>query len=56
MPSMKDFNKDTSVDRHANQRDKKRERRQTNKLMRGNRSVFEIQKAIEKRGREARER
>lgn len=40
-------------DRHASQRDKKREKRVIDRLMRGNRSVFEIQKAIVKRGKKA---
>lgn len=46
--------KSTTTDRHANARDRKAKRAKTNKVMRGNRSVFEIQKAIVKRGREAR--
>lgn len=41
------------TDRHANARDRKRKRAIEKKAMRGNRSVFEIQKAIVKRSREA---
>ena len=47
--------KSTTTDRHANARDRKRERAKEAKVMRGNRSVFEIQKAIVKRGRKARQ-
>ena len=53
---MKSIGGEGGYDRHANQRDRKRDKRQRDKLMRGNRSVFEIQKAIVKRGREAREK
>lgn len=52
MAGMKDYNR-ADGDRHANQRDKKRDKRMQQRLMRGNRSVFEIQKAIVKRGKEA---
>lgn len=36
-------------DKHANARDRKRARREIDGRMRGNRSVFEIEKAILKR-------
>jgi hypothetical protein len=42
-------------DRHARARDKKREKREQDRRMRGNRSVFEIQKAVVKRAKKARE-
>lgn len=45
------MSKSTTTDRHANARDRKRERAMEQKTMRGNRSVFEIQKAIVKRGK-----
>jgi hypothetical protein len=38
-------------DKHANARDRKREKRVTGNLMRGERSVFEIQKAQQNRDR-----
>lgn len=41
-------------DRHADSRDKKRDKSRTDKVMRGNRSVFTIQSVIAKKGREAR--
>ena len=41
------------VDRHANARDRKYAAKLREKTMRGNRSVFEIQKAIVKRGKAA---
>ena len=46
---MKDYSEYQSSDRHANQRDRKREKREQDKRMRGNRSVFEMQKAQRKR-------
>ena len=53
---MKNYGRDTGEDRHANQRDRKKAARERDARMRGNRSVFEIEKAIAKRGREAREK
>jgi hypothetical protein len=44
-----------STDRHANARDRKRDKSRHQDAMRGKRSVFEVQKAIVKRGRQARE-
>jgi hypothetical protein len=38
-------------DTHANYRDRKLEKRSRQKLMRGNRSIYELQKAIVKRGK-----
>lgn len=43
----------THTDRHANARDRKREKARTSKAMRGNRSVFVIQDTIIKRGKAA---
>ena len=43
-------------DKHASNRDKKLEKRVTQKLMRGNRSVFEMEKSIVKRGKKTREK
>jgi hypothetical protein len=42
-----------SPDRHANARDRKLAKRKNSDAMRGKRSVFEIQKAIAKRGKAA---
>lgn len=42
-----------SPDRHSNARDRKRKNAIEKKHMRGNRSVFEIQKGIVARGRKA---
>jgi hypothetical protein len=39
-------------DKHADTRDKKREKRRVNAAMRGNRSVYEIIKATERRDRD----
>jgi hypothetical protein len=41
-------------DRHSTYRDRKLEKRSRQKLLRGNRSIFEVEKAIVKRGRDAR--
>lgn len=38
------------TDRHANARDRKLDKRKTQDALRGKRSVFEIEKAIVKRG------
>lgn len=53
---MKNIGGEFGHDRHADKRDRKRDKRVKSSLMRGNRSVFEIQKAIVKRGRQAREK
>lgn len=45
---MKDYSQ-YGDDRHANARDRKREKREQDARMRGNRSVFEMQKAQAKR-------
>ena len=41
-------------DRHASGRERKKERKRVDSVMRGGRSVFEIQKAQVKRARDAR--
>ena len=49
---MKDYS--SYSDEHASYRDKKREKKLTEKLMRGNRSVFEMEKSIVKRSKQTR--
>ena len=44
----------TTTDRHANARERKRKRALENKTMRGSRLLFEVQRAVVKRGRKAR--
>lgn len=46
---MKDYSEFT--DKHASQRDRKQQKRVDGRLMRGNRSVFEMEKAQHKRDR-----
>lgn len=50
----KDYSHYQDADGHANSRDRKNKRKHQDRLMRGNRSVFEIQKAQAKRDRNTR--
>jgi hypothetical protein len=53
---MNDYSQYQSADRHASQRDRKRAKREQDARMRGNRSVFEMQKAQVKRDKRTIER
>lgn len=53
---MKDDSSAFGFDKHADKRDRKRAKAEKARLMRGNRSVFEIQNAIVKRANQARKK